>query len=48
MPEGLYFSEQILYNGCDSSAEARQRLDERSPDVYKYCPHCGAKMDGEI
>ena len=36
------------YNGCDSSAEARQKLDERSPDVYKYCPHCGAKMDGEI
>lgn len=34
------------YNGCESSAEARQRLDERPYDVYKYCPNCGAKMDG--
>lgn len=35
------------YNGCESGAEARQRLDERPYDVYKYCPYCGAKMGGE-
>lgn len=35
------------YNGCESSAEARQRLEERPYDVYKYCPNCGAKMDGD-
>ena len=33
------------YNGCESSAEARSRLDKG--DVFDFCPHCGAKMDEE-
>jgi len=35
------------FNGCDSHAEARERLEKRSYDVYSYCPYCGAKMDGK-
>ncbi len=33
------------FNGCDSHAEARERLEKRLYDVYSYCPYCGAKMD---
>lgn len=35
--------EGFYYTGCDSTAEAKERLKE---GIYpKYCPHCGAKMD---
>lgn len=33
------------YNGADSSAQARSYLN--SGHYYKYCPHCGSKMDGD-
>lgn len=36
---------ESYYNGCDSSAEARKRL-QTGQDVYDYCPYCGAIMDG--
>ena len=32
-------------NGCDSTAEAKQKLAEGK--VPKYCDECGAKMDGK-
>ena len=38
---------EAYYNGCQSPAEARERLKKRY-DMYKYCPHCGAKMDGDV
>ncbi len=33
------------YNGCNSTKEAEDRLKNKD-DVYAYCPHCGARMDG--
>ena len=33
------------YTGADSTAEAKERL--ANGEYYTYCPHCGAKMDGE-
>lgn len=33
------------YNGCECSSEAREKL--KNGDTYRYCPNCGAKMDGE-
>lgn len=36
---------ESYYNGCESSAEAKHRL--KTKDTYKYCPNCGAKMDGK-
>ena len=33
------------YNGSDSTAETKERLE--SGRFYPYCPHCGAKMEGE-
>lgn len=36
---------ESYFNGCDSTQEAKERLLYRPYDVYKYCPHCGAKMD---
>lgn len=35
--------DKSYYNGCESSAEARSRLE--NGDVFDFCPHCGAKMD---
>ena len=37
---------EAYYNGCNSSAEARDCL-KKEYDLYRYCPNCGAKMDGE-
>ena len=34
----------VYYNGCECTREAREML--RNGDAYKYCPNCGAKMDG--
>lgn len=34
-----------FYNGCESTAEAKQRLKDGLYD--NYCGHCGAKMDGK-
>ena len=36
---------ESYYTGADSTREARERLAEG--EYYPYCPHCGAKMDGE-
>ena len=36
---------ESYFNGCDSTSEAKRRL-EIHQDVYDYCPYCGAKMDG--
>lgn len=33
------------YNGCESTAEAKQRMKDGFYD--NYCGHCGAKMDGK-
>lgn len=33
------------YTGCESTAEAKERL--QNGEVPNYCPHCGAKMDGK-
>lgn len=32
------------FNGCESSKEARERL-KNGNDLYKFCPHCGARME---
>ena len=41
-----YFSCSICgksyYNGCDSSSEAREKLE--NGDVYLFCPFCGSAM----
>jgi hypothetical protein len=34
---------ESYYNGCDTTAEAKERL--KSGDYYNYCPFCGAKME---
>ena len=34
------------YNGCESTAEAKQRMKDGFYD--NYCGHCGAKMDGNL
>lgn len=34
----------VYCNGCECTREAREML--RNGDAYKYCPNCGAKMDG--
>lgn len=34
------------YNGCNSTKEAKDRLKNKD-DIYAYCPHCGARMDGD-
>lgn len=39
---------ESYYNGCQSAKEARERLGKEGHDLYKYCPHCGAKMDEEV
>ena len=33
------------YNGCESTAEAKQRM--KDGFYNNYCGHCGAKMDGK-
>ena len=36
---------ESYYNGCEYTAQAKECL--RNGNHYNYCPHCGAKMDGE-
>lgn len=36
---------ESYYNGCEYTAQAEECL--RNGKHYNYCPHCGAKMDGE-
>lgn len=49
MTEYEYFGCSVCggtyYNGCETSSEARDIL--RNGDAYRFCPNCGAKMDGE-
>lgn len=33
---------EAYYNGCESTKEAKHRLE--TGEVYSYCPYCGAKM----
>lgn len=37
---------QSYANNCNSIKEAKYRLKSKY-DLYKFCPHCGAKMDLE-
>ena len=34
---------ESYYNGCDTTAQAKEKL--QNSDCYNYCPYCGAKMD---
>ena len=36
-----YWISHYAYNDCSVCGDS-------SDDIYKYCPHCGAKMDGEV
>ena len=36
---------ESYYTGCDCTEDAKHRLE--TGDVYKFCPYCGARMDGE-
>lgn len=36
---------KFYYTGCDSTKEATANLEKGN--VYRYCPHCGAKMNCE-
>ena len=33
--------------GFDGTGWTCSECDSYGTDLYKYCPHCGAKMDGE-
>lgn len=36
---------ESYYTGCDCTEDAKHRL--KTGDVYKFCPYCGARMDGD-
>ena len=36
---------ESYYTGAESTEEARQRL--AGGRYYKFCPHCGARMDAQ-